>query len=167
MQYLKTKVNRKIHPILHSAPCDNYYVFFLIFTGIAVAVAFIVILMTSLNIILSLFSVVTIFFIISVTVAILIADGWNLNIVESTVFSVAAGLSADFTLHYSIAYRSSTMKADRKERSADALSRMGPPIFMGAFTTFIAGQFIIFSIFTRFYLLGHCNLFLVDILKTI
>ena len=115
----------------------------LCFIGIAIAVAFLVILATSLNIILSLFSVVTILFIISVTVAILVADGWTLNIVESTVFSVAAGLSADFTLHYSIAYRSSVFKDDRKKRTKDALSRMGPPIFMGALTTFVSGMMLI------------------------
>ena len=26
VQYLKTKITRKIYPTLHSAPCDNYYV---------------------------------------------------------------------------------------------------------------------------------------------
>ena len=117
----------------------------LFISGIAIAVAFVVILSTSLNIILSLYSVVTILFIISITVAILIAAGWTLNIVESTVFSVAAGLSADFTLHFSIAYRSSVLKADRRDRSADALSRMGPAIFMGAFTTFVAGKVLSFK----------------------
>ena len=33
VQYLKTKITRKIYPILHSAPCDNYYLFFIKFFG--------------------------------------------------------------------------------------------------------------------------------------
>ena len=31
VQYLKTKITRKIYPILHSAPCDNYYIFLSLF----------------------------------------------------------------------------------------------------------------------------------------
>ena len=107
--------------------------------GIAIAVAFIVILLTSLNILLSLYSILTIAFIISVTVGSLILDGWVLNIMESTVFSVAAGLSADFTLHYSVAYRTSLFKSRRDVRVKYSITHIGPAIFMGALTTFIAG----------------------------
>merc|ERR1740124_1883070 len=58
---------------------------------------------------------------------------------ESTVFSVAAGLSADFTLHYSVAYRTSPLKGEREGRVKFATSHIGPAIFMGSITTFIAG----------------------------
>ena len=108
--------------------------------GIAIAVAFLVILFTTFNLVLSLYSIVTITFIISVTVGILILSGWRLNILESIVFSVAAGLSADFTLHYSVAYQTSLHKNDRIERVKGALSHIGPAILMGACTTFIAGK---------------------------
>jgi len=107
--------------------------------GIAISVAFVVILITSLNIILSLYSILTIFFIISVTIGILVISGWDLNIMESVIFSVAAGLAADFTLHYSVAYKTSLMKEDRVERTKSSLSHIGAAILMGAFTTFVAG----------------------------
>ena len=67
-------------------------------------------------------------------------SGWKLNILESIVFSVAAGLSADFTLHYSVAYQTTLIKHDRVERVKGALSHIGPAILMGACTTFIAGN---------------------------
>ena len=60
---------------------------------------------------------------------------------ESVVFSVAAGLSADFTLHYSVAYRTSLIINDRVERTRSSLEHIGAAILMGAFTTFIAGEF--------------------------
>ena len=67
--------------------------------GISIGIAFMVILMTTLNILLSFYSIITIFFILSVPIGILVLTGLELNIMESIVFSVAAGLSADFTLH--------------------------------------------------------------------
>ena len=109
--------------------------------GISIGIAFMVILMTTLNILLSFYSIITIFFILSVTIGILVLTGWELNIMESIVFSVAAGLSADFTLHYSVAYRTSLLRNNRVERTKSALSHIGAPILMGAFTTFIAGKF--------------------------
>ena len=96
---------------------------------------------------LSLYSIITITFIISVTVGILILSGWRLNILESIVFSVAAGLSADFTLHYSVAYQTSLHKNNRVERVKGALSHIGPAILMGACTTFIAGKYNAIKLF--------------------
>ena len=89
----------------------------------------------------SLYSILTIFFVISVTIGVLVLAGWELNIMESVVFSVAAGLSADFTLHYSVAYRTSLIINDRVERTKSSLEHIGAAILMGAFTTFIAGEF--------------------------
>ncbi|XP_057308069.1 protein dispatched homolog 1-like isoform X2 [Hydractinia symbiolongicarpus] len=106
---------------------------------IAIAVSFVIILLTTWNLLLSIYSILTISFIISVTVGILVLSGWELNIMESVVFSVAAGLSADFTLHYSVAYKTSIIQDKRVERVKSAISNIGPAIAMGAFTTFIAG----------------------------
>lgn len=114
------------------------------YLGIAIGVAFLVILLTTCNLLLSLYSILTITFIISVTIGVLVLSGWRLNIMESIVFSVAAGLSADFTLHYSVAYKSSIETHNRVARVKDALSHIGPAILMGALTTFVAGMFVAF-----------------------
>ena len=108
--------------------------------GVAIGVAFIAILFTTYNILLSLYSIITITLIISSTVGILVLSGWKLNVLESIVFSVSAGLSADFTLHYSVAYQTSMNKWKREKRVRDALKHIGPAILMGATTTFIAGK---------------------------
>ena len=79
--------------------------------------------------------------IISMTIGSLVLDGWHLNLTEATLFSVAAGLSADFTLHYSVAYRTSSRNDKRQERVARSLEHVGAPIIMGAITTFIGGNY--------------------------
>lgn len=79
----------------------------------------------------------------------LILSGWELNIFESVVFSVAAGLSADFTLHYSVAYRTSLTKDNRVERTKSSLKHIGAAVLMGACTTFIAGGFTIKQFITN------------------
>ena len=108
--------------------------------GVALGVAFSVILLTTLNLLLSFYSIVSITFVISTTCGILILSGWRINIIESLIFSVSAGLAADFTLHYSVAYKASLIKGCRIERTKFALTHMGPSIMMGAFTTFMAGK---------------------------
>ncbi|XP_012567028.2 protein dispatched homolog 1 isoform X1 [Hydra vulgaris] len=113
--------------------------------GISVGVAFIVILFTTWNILLSIYSIITIAFILSVTIGVLVLCGWHLNIMESIIFSVAAGLSADFTLHYSIAYLASSIKDNKVERTLNSLKNIGPAVLMGAITTFIAGLVMVMS----------------------
>ena len=110
-----------------------------IFLGIAIAAAFVVILGTTFSLLLSLYSILTIFFILFVTIGFLVLAGWELNVMESVVFCVATGLSADFTLHYSVAYQRVQSSENRIERTKKALSNIGGAVFMGAVTTFISG----------------------------
>ena len=77
---------------------------------------------------------------------------------ESVVFSVAAGLSADFTLHYSVAYRTSLIINDRVERTRSSLEHIGAAILMGAFTTFIAGEFKNLNILYILYIIYIYNI---------
>lgn len=73
--------------------------------GVAVAVSFLALLVTTLNLLISLYAILTIACIIMVTVGTLVLLGWKLNVLESITVSVAIGLAVDFTLHYGIAYR--------------------------------------------------------------
>ena len=54
---------------------------------------------------LSLLAIVTVFLIILATIASLVLLGWELNILESVIITLAIGLSVDFTLHYGIMYK--------------------------------------------------------------
>ncbi|XP_043195105.1 protein dispatched homolog 1-like [Amphibalanus amphitrite] len=106
--------------------------------GVAVGLAFLVLMLTTLDLRVSLFAAVTVACVIFVTVAALVLLGWRLNVLEAVAVTVAIGLSVDFTLHYSVAYRAGE-QPDREARVVHALSSVGSPIAMAALTTLLAG----------------------------
>lgn len=71
----------------------------------SMGLALIVLFMSTLNILTSLYAIFTITCSIFVTVAILVLLGWKLNILESIAVSTAIGLTVDFSLHYGVNYR--------------------------------------------------------------
>ena len=108
--------------------------------GISVAVSFTVMLLTTLNILISIYAIITIIGIISITIGCLVLAGWQLNILESIVVSVAVGLSIDFTMHYGVAYRLAPDKSQRNSRVRYSLKHIGSAITMAALTTFFTGR---------------------------
>ena len=107
--------------------------------AVSLAIAFGVMLLTSLNWVISLYAIVTIICILATTIGSLVLDGWELNILESIVISVAVGLSVDFTLHYGVAYTVSSENG-RVDQVKYALGHIGPAVTLAAITTFIAGK---------------------------
>ncbi|CAH1784956.1 unnamed protein product [Owenia fusiformis] len=106
--------------------------------GIAIGVAFIVMLLTSLNVFITLYAIVAITFGIAATVGVLVLLGWELNILESSIIFLSVGFSIDFTIHYGVAYRFS-QGTNRITRVTDSFHMIGSAVAMAAFTTFIAG----------------------------
>ena len=107
--------------------------------GVALVIAFAVMLLTSLNWVISVYAILTIIGILATTVGSLVFVGWQLNVLESIVISVAVGLSVDFTLHYAVAYNVSPKKG-QVEQVKHALGHVGPAVTLAAMTTFIAGK---------------------------
>ena len=106
--------------------------------GVSMAAAFVVMLVTSLNVLITFYAIFTIFLTISVCAGILVLLGWELNIVESVTLTMSVGLSIDFCIHYGMGYRLSTL-VDRKLRVHESFRKVAAAIFMAAGTTFIAG----------------------------
>ncbi|XP_019372042.1 PREDICTED: protein dispatched homolog 1 isoform X2 [Gavialis gangeticus] len=125
----------------------------LIAMGLSVAVAFSVMLLTTWNIIISLYAIVSIAGTIFVTVGSLVLLGWELNVLESVTISVAVGLSVDFAVHYGVAYRLAP-DPDREGKVIFSLSRMGSAIAMAALTTFVAGAMMMPSTVLAYTQLG-------------
>ena len=113
--------------------------------GISVLVATIVTFVTSLNILITLYAMLTILCIMLVTTAAIVLMGWELNIFESVVITVAVGLSIDHTLHYGVAYRLAP-DLDRHNRTYCSLVRVGNVIFIAGLSTFLAGVFMLPSV---------------------
>lgn len=125
----------------------------LVAMALSVAVAFSVMLLTTWNIIISLYAILSIAGTIFVTVGSLVLLGWELNVLESVTISVAVGLSVDFAVHYGVAYRLAP-EPDREGRVIFSLSRMGSAIAMAALTTFVAGAMMMPSTVLAYTQLG-------------
>jgi predicted RND superfamily exporter protein len=109
--------------------------------GLSFLLAFLVLALTTRNPLLTCLSLLTIFCIVGSIVGVLVIDGWQLNILESVIISVAVGMSVDFVAHYSHSYLHSE-GADRDERVLGMMATMGVSVLTGAITTFVAGFFM-------------------------
>uniref|UniRef100_A0A3Q3KCJ4 Protein dispatched homolog 1 n=3 Tax=Monopterus albus TaxID=43700 RepID=A0A3Q3KCJ4_MONAL len=125
----------------------------LVAMALSVAVAFSVMLLTTWNVIISLYAILSIAGTIFVTVGSLVLLGWELNVLESVTISVAVGLSVDFAVHYGVAYRLAP-DSDREGKVIFSLSRMGSAIAMAALTTFVAGAMMMPSTVLAYTQLG-------------
>ncbi|GMH80958.1 hypothetical protein TL16_g08767 [Triparma laevis f. inornata] len=145
--------------------------------GASTIIAFIVLVATTRNVILTFYSCLTIILICGVCTGILVLDGWELNILESIIFSVAVGMAVDFVAHYSHAYIEAPEKEgggghalveegqdraprswcgvqERLQKTKTSLTVMGYSITSAAITTFIAGAVMCFSKTLFFYKFG-------------
>ncbi len=106
--------------------------------GISLTVVLVVMLFTSRNIAITLYAIITIALAIFVTEGILVLLGWELNVLESIILSLAVGLSIDFVIHFGVAYQLSD-QSTRKLCVHESFMTVGSPVAMAAFTTFLAG----------------------------
>uniref|UniRef100_A0A8D2Q3S1 Dispatched RND transporter family member 2 n=1 Tax=Varanus komodoensis TaxID=61221 RepID=A0A8D2Q3S1_VARKO len=106
--------------------------------GLSLAICFVVLLLTTWNVLLSLFSMIAISGTVLVTVGLLVLLEWQLNAVESLFISAAVGLSVDFTVNYCISYHLCP-HSDRLSRVAFSLKQMSCATIMGTSALFSAG----------------------------
>ena len=113
---------------------------------------FIVLLISTFNIVQSILSVLCVGVIVLTELSIMVLNGWEFGISESTGIVVVIGLSVDYVVHLSAAYMHSPY-SKRAERMKQAFTEMGPSIFSGTLTTFgsgfmlFGGQMIVFQKF--------------------
>ena len=110
--------------------------------GMSLGVASVVLLLTTWDILITLYAVLSISGTVFLTIGTLVLIGWEMNILESTIMSLAVGLSVDFTIHYGVAYRIAPAK-DRASRSEYAMKQLTSAITTAAFSTFVAGACMI------------------------
>ncbi len=106
--------------------------------GISLLATMIVMFLTTLNFVITIYAILTISLAIISTLSALVLCGWVLNVIESLMLSLAVGLSIDFTIHYGVAYK--LCKENQSSvRVRQASSDVGPAVLMACLTTFIAG----------------------------
>jgi predicted RND superfamily exporter protein len=118
--------------------------------GIALGFSGIVVLVSSRSFMLTLFSIVTIGYVLTATTALLVAAGWTLGFLESVCFAILIGISCDFVIHFGHSYASLPGVISRHERTKFALIRMGPSILAAAFTTVCAAVIMLFTVISFF-----------------
>lgn len=111
--------------------------------AVAMAISFVTLLFVTLNILISVYAIITITCSIFSTMAILVLLGWKLNVLESIAVSTAIGLAVDFSLHYGVNYRYFSVENDRLSATKSALANMAGPTAMAALTTGLAGALML------------------------
>jgi len=118
--------------------------------GIALACSALVILFSSRSVTLTVFSTLTIGYVLTSVTATLVAMGWTLGFLESICFAILIGVSVDFVIHFSHAYATLPGDADRGRRTKYALIQMGPSILATATTTILSAVIMLFTVITFF-----------------
>ena len=105
---------------------------------LSLGVAGAVLLLTSQNVLITIYAILSIAGAVFVTVASLVLLGWEMDVLESIIMSLAVGLSVDFTIHYGVAYRIAP-KEDRASKAEYAIKQLSSAITTAASSTFVAG----------------------------
>eukprot|EP00557_Chaetoceros_sp_GSL56_P008506 CAMPEP_0176488610 /NCGR_PEP_ID=MMETSP0200_2-20121128/6808_1 /TAXON_ID=947934 /ORGANISM="Chaetoceros sp., Strain GSL56" /LENGTH=282 /DNA_ID=CAMNT_0017885619 /DNA_START=132 /DNA_END=980 /DNA_ORIENTATION=- len=113
-------------------------------TAITILFSAAVVLVASRSLRLTLFSCVSIAYILAGATASLVGIGWTLGFLESVCFAILIGISCDFVIHFGHAYISFEGYRAREDRTRYATIHMGPSILAAALTTFSAAIIMIF-----------------------
>lgn len=126
---------------------DNVYL------GLAVCfpMVFVVLSMSTGNVLLALYSTVTIAGIVTTVIGVGAGGimGWDLGTTEAIASVIVIGFSVDYCVHLANAYIENDA-TDRETRTRIALTTMGISVTAGAITTVIAGLFLSLCILTFF-----------------
>jgi hypothetical protein len=118
--------------------------------GIALGCAAAVILFSSRSVLLTVFSTLTIGYVLTSVTATLVAMGWTLGFLEAICFAILIGVSVDFVIHFSHAYSLLKGTVSRGRRTKYALIKMGPSVLATALTTILSAVIMLFTVITFF-----------------
>ena len=119
------------------------------------AVAVICLLLSTLNIIITLFAVFVLLGILFIVLALLVWFNTNLGVIESICLSILMGLAVDYTTHLANAYVETPETFTRRQRSSFMVGHMGISVLWGAATTIVGGVVLLFAHITFFPAFGR------------
>jgi len=127
--------------------------------GIALATAAIAIFLSSRSFSMTIFSVMSVGYVLVSVTAMLVAADWEFGLLESICFTILIGVSVDFVVHFSHAYAESPGAVKKYERTKYALIHLGPSILAAAFTTAASATIMLFTTILFFRLFATIMLF--------
>ena len=119
------------------------------------AVATLCLLLSTLNLVITLFAVIVLGGILAVILALLVWFDMTLGIIESLCLSILMGLAVDYTTHLANAYVEAPETFSRRQRSSFMVGHMGISVLWGAATTIVGGVVLLFGEITFFPAFGR------------
>ena len=113
--------------------------------GIAILAAAVVILISSRSVAMTVFSVISVGYVLASVTSMMVAAGWEFGLLESICFTILIGISVDFVVHFSHTYTETPGQVSRHHRTKHALIHMGPSILAAAFTTLASALIMLFT----------------------
>jgi hypothetical protein len=105
--------------------------------GIGLAIAFVVLLLATRNLITATLCIITIGCVLVCVMGSTVAMGWQLGSVEALCFMTLTGFAVDYVVHLAHSYMAANTGSSL-ERTHAALQEMGISVFWGMATSFIA-----------------------------
>ena len=107
----------------------------------SVSFAFLVLIFATMNVVVTLFAVISVTFVCASVVAVMVFNGWEMGASESVAVVVIIGFSVDYVCHLAAHYVHSAEKL-RYDRATESVAHMAVSIFSGGITTFGSGIFL-------------------------
>lgn len=120
---------------------------------IGVAIAFVAISLSTWNILIAFWAVISICFTISSILAILVFLGYQIGSTESIIISITAGFAVDYVVHLAHAMVEKS-HAPLEDQVREAFKDMGVSVFSGMFTSVAASFFLFFCQIQFFFKFG-------------
>jgi len=121
--------------------------------AIAIGFSTLIVFVASRSLLMTIFSGISILYVLGAVTASLVGLGWTLGFLESICFAILIGISCDFVIHFCHAYNHLEGSQSRHDRTKFAVIHMGPSILAAAATTFAAASIMFFCkvlFFTKF-----------------
>ena len=109
--------------------------------SISAVLAFSIMLISTQNVLIALYAIISVAWIVLVVVGFMVMNGYQLGVSESIAMVIIIGFSVDYVVHLGAHYVHKK-SPDRTDRTSDAVGAMGVSIFSGALTTFGSGVFL-------------------------
>lgn len=107
----------------------------------SVTLAFIILMFATMNIIITLYAILSVSFVCAAVSAVMVLHGWEMGASESVAMVVIIGFSVDYVVHLAAHYVHSAEKL-RYQRATESVRDMGVSIFSGGVTTFGSAAFL-------------------------
>ncbi|KFD72618.1 hypothetical protein M514_01738 [Trichuris suis] len=120
---------------------------------VAISLSIVILLIMTRDWLLTLMTTVTVTIAIFFLLECLLLLQWEANVIETTIITLAIGLSFDYTLHYAAMYISAGLQSSNNP-IPDLLLKTGSPVLMSMLTTVLGGACMLFSTVYAYFQIG-------------